>query len=398
MMKIIALTGPHNCGKTTTIISVYDMLKRYGGVSTAKRPEGANPLDFSDVVAWRGIRIAILSMGDFSRRINYCIDYFTNLPCDIFITACNNSLVTARAKINNHANKHIINKTNEPDCAKRPTADYDAAIKILNVLHMGICAFASLFAENTYRYLSRMFARKLGMAEIGITDVFVFELADFCYRSGNTDVFVYKTGSKIESVYGNDIDLFIQRPDGRYNYFTLQAKVMECHGYYKDLKLKTAPNQWDKLITHEASFGSKAFYLLYNGEPFGGPLTAIPTRSDCMGIPSISELGLGIVEATTVKTVREVTKPIGRIYMNDFFPVQIDAVRKLFCCGGTAYDGLRGYNYSDIYTGAPYRLIPSAGNGQSEEYEDMEEETDETFTSDRGLAPARIIVNTRNHE
>ena len=395
-MKIIALTGPHNCGKTTTIISVYDIIIRFGGVSTAKGKEGLDPRDFSDIVIWRGLNIAFLSMGDLSRRISSRINHFNNAGCDIFITACNDRLATAQRNINNYRDKHIVNKTHEPDCAKRAAADQEAVFKILRALKMDVCYFASLFAENTYVYLSRVFKHRLGIAETGITDVFAFELADLCRRTGNTSVRMYAKTWPVESVYGNDIDLFMQRPDGLYNLFVLQAKKMSFNGAYKDLKLEAAPNQWDKLLTHETLYGSKAFYLFYNGESVIAPITTNPVRADCLGVPKLQELGLGIVEAATVKQVREVTHATGAIYMSYLFPDHMDSVRKLICCGDTLYTGLQGYSHNQIYTGAPYRPVQVANNAQQGQDED--EGQDVVPEDHNDMARFRIIISASHEE
>ncbi len=253
-----------------------------------------------------------------------------------------------------------------------------------------------MFSIRIYDYLSRVFRYRLGMAEIGITDIFLFQVVDYCHNSGLTNIRIYKTNWKHEAKYGNDIDLYVQRSDGKYNRYALQAKVMSFNGAYKDLKLKQAPNQWDKLLEHESKFNSKSFYLFYNGQPAIQPIKTSPTRYDCIGIPSIQELGLGIVETLIVKDVREnLPHPTGLVYMRHFFPDYMDSIRKLFCCDGGS--DMRGYDIEEIYTGMPYKLIEYSEKeikNDEDEISEKEEEILNEIHSD--IAPIRIIIDREN--
>jgi hypothetical protein len=261
---------------------------------------------------------------------------------------------------------------------------------------MSLCDHSRVFSARTYEYLSQVFAYRLGMAEIGITDIFTFQLVNYYNNTGINSARIYKTNWNQESKYGSDIDLFIQRADGKYNRFALQAKVMSFNGAYKDLKLKLAPNQWDKLLDHENKFSSKSFYLFYNGQPTIRPIKKVPTRPDCLGIPSIQELGLGIVETLIVKNIREtLPNPTGQIYMRHFFPDHMDSIRKLFCCDGGNFDieELKGYDFKEIYTGAPYKLIKfSESELEREEYEISEQYEEVLFDKYEDIAPLRIVI------
>ncbi|MDP4266303.1 MAG: hypothetical protein Q8880_02570 [Bacteroidota bacterium] len=113
-MDIIVLVGPGSCGKTTTINFVYNMLIDQGAISTNRQPEGTNPLDFSDVLDWKGKKIAFLSMGDYSYRIIDLIRENDNLNCDLFICACNDRFVRPFDEFakynNNQITKTIANE------------------------------------------------------------------------------------------------------------------------------------------------------------------------------------------------------------------------------------------------------------------------------------------------
>ncbi len=264
---------------------------------------------------------------------------------------------------------------------------------------MSLCDLTRMFSRRTYKYLSRVFKNRLGMAEIGITDIFLFQIVDYCHNFGLTNVRMYKTNWKQEAKYGNDIDLFVQRRDGKYNRYALQSKIMSFNGAYKDLKLKRAPNQWDKLLDHESKFNSKSFYLFYNGQPVIRPTGTVPTRTDCLGIPPIQELGLGIVETRIVKAVREtLPNTTGQVYMRHFFPDQMDSIRKLFCCECSGYNSndLKGYEFKEIYTGAPYKLIKFSEQEIEIEAEEISEKEEEMlFKKHPDIAPVRIVIDSK---
>src|SRR3954466_6732641 len=92
-MRILALIGPSNCGKTATLNIVYNIVVQQGGVSTMFQPQGGNPKDFSDVVNWNGRSIAFFTMGDFSGRLIEAIQEFGDQNCEVLVCACNDRLV-----------------------------------------------------------------------------------------------------------------------------------------------------------------------------------------------------------------------------------------------------------------------------------------------------------------
>lgn len=258
---------------------------------------------------------------------------------------------------------------------------------------MSSCLHTRHFSSRVYAYLSRVFRYRLGIAEIGITDIFTFEIVDFCYQNRLTNIEIYKTTWPIESVYGNDIDLFIQRSDGQYNRFALQAKVMSFNGAYKDIKY-AAINQWDKLLNHETTFGSKSFYLFYNGQPLIRPITSVPTRADCLGTPPIAEYGLGIVETPIVKSIKEgLPGDYQKVYMRHFFPDNMDSVRKLFCCEGGGFgNDRRGYELKEIYLEYPYERIRLNDQEQEDKQSDPEQIESNTSKFPSDIAATRILI------
>lgn len=89
-MRIIALRGGDSCGKTTTLNIVYERVLGDDGDSTCKKTEG-NPIynDFSDIVNYKGLRIAFFTMGDYSNVTTRIIKEYDGLNVDVLILASN---------------------------------------------------------------------------------------------------------------------------------------------------------------------------------------------------------------------------------------------------------------------------------------------------------------------
>jgi hypothetical protein len=93
------------------------------------------------------------------------------------------------------------------------------------------------FSSGVYHFLTDVFKYRLTFSEIGITDHLVLDLVRYSKITGQNNVEIFKVPWTVESVYGNDIDLFIQNTSGAYNWYALQAKVMSFNGAFKDLKI-----------------------------------------------------------------------------------------------------------------------------------------------------------------
>lgn len=135
-MNIIVLLGPSSCGKTTILNLVYNLLLLQGGVSTNKQQLGANPNDFSDIVLWKGKKIAFYTMGDFPNPLVMAIrDYFSQ-NCNTLICACNNRLTPPLEEFTKH-NTTRINKNQESNQGLHLTIDNSFANNIFSVLSNG---------------------------------------------------------------------------------------------------------------------------------------------------------------------------------------------------------------------------------------------------------------------
>lgn len=92
-MKIVALIGPSSCGKTTTLNLVYEELISSATIASPRKKEGGDPNDFSVILTYKNLRIAIFSMGDFSKGVIGAIKWANKEECDYLIVACNDRFV-----------------------------------------------------------------------------------------------------------------------------------------------------------------------------------------------------------------------------------------------------------------------------------------------------------------
>src|SRR5690606_12147965 len=200
---------------------------------------------------------------------------------------------------------------------------------------MNKCYNIRSFSRAVFDFLSETFSYGLTFSELGMTDHLVFNITRYKKFTADNSLEIYKLPWTIESIYGNDLDLFIENSTGTFNWYSLQAKVMSNNGAFKDIINPVGGNlaQWNKLRAHERLFGSKTYYLLYCGNPQINRITQGPTRSDCLGIPDLEEYGLSIVETNIIKNLRERTlSSYGQLFFNNVFPDYADSLRKLFCC------------------------------------------------------------------
>lgn len=125
-MKIIALRGGNSCGKTATLNLVYDNVINNGGVSTNKKQVGADLKDFSDIVDYKGQKVAFYTMGDYSvHTINAILKYdkhgvdilvcASNIkfkkPIKLILKYSNNLVIKTVANPKNDANNLLTNTT-----------------------------------------------------------------------------------------------------------------------------------------------------------------------------------------------------------------------------------------------------------------------------------------------
>ena len=119
-MKVIALRGERDCGKTQTLIKVYEMMKTQGFQSLSDLPEDYKDLgnnDFRDVLEYNGRRIGIVSQGDYARNHsngaisvkNLLKDLEEKKKCDIAVCACQtgDGKIRIQKAINSYQGQYI---------------------------------------------------------------------------------------------------------------------------------------------------------------------------------------------------------------------------------------------------------------------------------------------------
>lgn len=85
------LKGPSNSGKTTTLNLVYDELVKNGHAKVIEGPTATNQHnDFACILEYKGLKVAIYTMGDYVRGIRNAIKEYTNKSVDVLIIANSN--------------------------------------------------------------------------------------------------------------------------------------------------------------------------------------------------------------------------------------------------------------------------------------------------------------------
>ena len=110
-MKVIALLGPADSGKTTTINLVYNKVLAAGGISTFWQAIAGRAGDFEAVVDFKGQKVAFYSDGDYANRTKDVIRKYDAAKADVMICATNSRFSTPIPFISRFAAHHIINKT-----------------------------------------------------------------------------------------------------------------------------------------------------------------------------------------------------------------------------------------------------------------------------------------------
>jgi hypothetical protein len=111
-MKIIALKGDDDCGKSTTLNLVYDSLVNVKSTTSTPKNIIGNPIydDFECVVTLiDGKSIGFFTMGDLANLTLNAIDRFEQQNVDVLVLAINAKFVRPETKILKFSNI-IINK------------------------------------------------------------------------------------------------------------------------------------------------------------------------------------------------------------------------------------------------------------------------------------------------
>ncbi|WP_024770559.1 hypothetical protein [Aquimarina macrocephali] len=121
-MKVIALRGIENCGKSTTLNIVYNLLLDDGYLQVPNHfEELGNPImrDFIDVLVKDGILLGIVTMGDYARKRGSSVkDLLKKLEtkgCIIAICACRNDKTGTVKAVQEYQKHQFVDKVNNKD-------------------------------------------------------------------------------------------------------------------------------------------------------------------------------------------------------------------------------------------------------------------------------------------
>lgn len=130
-MKVLMLKGKDNCGKTTTINRVRDILSKE---SQTIEMEPINKADFSCVLLYRGLKVGIYSEGDYSTKIINKMNEYAEKGCDVFVCACN-EFKKPQNKIQIHEGSILINKTLCDISISKEEANEKDTNRIINIIN-----------------------------------------------------------------------------------------------------------------------------------------------------------------------------------------------------------------------------------------------------------------------
>lgn len=122
-MKIIALRGEPNCGKTTTLGIVYGKMLNEGFLQVGGMYQNLGNNDFLDVLEYNGKKIGIVSQGDYARSCKGSVSvqkHLENLRClgaNIVLCACTTGTTKNRIQnaIDSYQGQYVDKQKSTPN-------------------------------------------------------------------------------------------------------------------------------------------------------------------------------------------------------------------------------------------------------------------------------------------
>lgn len=251
-----------------------------------------------------------------------------------------------------------------------------------------ICKQIIIYEELIWNYLTDVFYFGLKASELGITNDLIYRIVSFYIKSASK-IEVYAAHSKKEYIKGSDIDLFIKKNRNYYQYYKLQAKMMDFKGQYYDIAKWSNNAQYNKIIKSSKKESAFPLYLLYNG------LTA----QSATGVSN--KWGLSLVEAVKIRDYRRAQKMYNKnplvhnLTFDILHAMSMKPFHNLFCSKRIEYELPEPVGYDNIYKGPPYdRII------LENQLDNVNRRTDETASrnllimKERNLSPLRLIVDS----
>lgn len=143
-MKVIALRGDENRGKSETLNIVYQMMLLFGYQQVPGHFNDLGNLaqkDFIDILEKKGVKVGIVTLGDYDDdkkgpwSVSTYLDYLENHGCDKAICAFRHQkMPLTLAKINSYPNKEIIPKRIATSLAERRILNGEDAERIYRLI------------------------------------------------------------------------------------------------------------------------------------------------------------------------------------------------------------------------------------------------------------------------
>ena len=140
-MEIIALRGPQNSGKTTTLKMVYDKLLEQGFLQQDSASQELSNGDFLAILENDGKQVGIVTQGDYARRecsVKNHLRTLENLGCDMAICACTTGYGKdgIQAAINAYPMHDYVEKKRVDNATLYDTANHEDVNKIMTLLNL----------------------------------------------------------------------------------------------------------------------------------------------------------------------------------------------------------------------------------------------------------------------
>lgn len=253
------------------------------------------------------------------------------------------------------------------------------------------CHLFIRIAEEIWQHIIYNHNAGINVSEIGITKDIIALIRTHFKTVPNFGVWA-NPGFK-ESIYGSDIDIFVETNTGDFVWYALQAKALQLNGTYSDMAgIRNGEYQWQKLEKLEELSGCITKYLLYNGVEnyhFRG-------TDKCKNPFDETQFGCSLVDKDIVKSVSLSKTPT----FYDFYPKDAQPWRVIVCClQDTTKNTLlnlsqikRAINYYPESFGNTNILNEKESGKKSNDYE---ENAINTFSEKVGRKPHyRIVVRT----
>lgn len=126
------------------------------------------------------------------------------------------------------------------------------------------CQDAHTLTTGFLRYATDVFRYNLKVSEVGITNHLIYHITSHYGGTGQAYE-AWALHSQHENTIGADIEIFVERSDGRYFHYLIQAKVMSSNGRYDHINHWSPNSQIERLIISARRKYAHPLYLLYNG-------------------------------------------------------------------------------------------------------------------------------------